>query len=345
MKSKLKQKKKKSILIKIFSVILALTLSIILFILAFWGILSNRPNGFYAHIHLAITLVILVAVGSMVSSFIIRKILKPLSILNDAVEKVGKGHLDQNIPVKSNDELGSLTIAFNQMTSDLRKMILAREQLLLDVSHELRSPITRAKLALEMIPDSTEKESLADDLKEMERMITGILESEQLKNGTIIPHLSTVYVGDILQKLMSNYQRENNRIILFAVSADLVIEADEDMILIVLRNLVDNALKYSTLLSKPIEISVILNRQTITIQIEDFGQGIPEDKLPYVFEPFYRVDQSRSRKTGGYGLGLHLCKRIMDLHKAEIKLTNKYDRTGIIASLHFNRSPKMINVN
>lgn len=306
-----------------------------MFILAFWGILADKPTQFYAHLHLAITLIILITVVSLVASFFIRKILKPLSILNEAVEKVGKGNLDQVIPVQSNDELGALADAFNRMTADLKKMIQAREQLLLDVSHELRSPITRAKLALEMMADSVEKESVADDLKEMERMITEILESERLKNGAIKLNFSEVIVGDLLQKLMGNYRRENSRLIIFPVSADLTIHADENMILTVLRNLIDNSLKYSSTQSKPIEIIVMRTSRNITIQVEDFGHGIPDDKLPFIFEPFYRADPSRSRHTGGYGLGLHLCKRIMDMHEAEIKLSNKKDGNGIIALLVF----------
>ena len=255
--------------------------------------------------------------------------------MNEAVEKVGKGNLDQNITVKSNDELGLLAEAFNQMTAELKKMIIAREQLLLDVSHELRSPITRAKLALEMMPDGSEKESVAADLKVMEIMVTEILESERLKNGTITPEFLPIKVGELMQKLMKNYHRENERIVLFPVADNLTVNIDESLIMTVLRNLIDNSLKYSSIESKPIEICVIHNNHGITLQIEDYGQGIPEEKLPYVFEPFYRADHSRSRKTGGYGLGLHLCKRIMELHGAEIKLQNKTDIPGLLVTLTF----------
>lgn len=316
---------------------MGLTLSIILFILAFWSLLVNKPNQLYAHIHLAITLIILVIVGSMVASHIIRGILKPLSKLNEAVDKISQGNLDQQIPVITNDEIGTLTEAFNHMTEDIKKMIAAREQLLLDVSHELRSPITRAKLALEMMPDTAEKESLAGDLKEMEIMITEILESERLKNGIIKLNLTSLKVADLLQKLMENYQRESGRIVFLPVASYITITADETLIMTVLRNLIDNSLKYSCSDSKPVEISVIKGNEKVTIQIEDDGPGIPEDKLPYIFEPFYRVDQSRSRKTGGYGLGLHLCKRIMDLHGAEIGLKNKTEQQGVITTLIFNK--------
>jgi signal transduction histidine kinase len=221
------------------------------------------------------------------------------------------------------------------MTSEIKKMILAREQLLLNVSHELRTPITRARLALEMLPDSSEKESISGDLKEMETMVTEILESERLKNGMRVLHISQVRVGDMLRKVLKNYRHEKSRIILFPVSESLIVNADENLIEIVLRNIIDNSLKYSAPENKPIEISVIHSSQAITIQIEDHGKGIPEEMLPFVFEPFYRVDQSRSRKTGGYGLGLHLCKQIMDRHDAEIEIVNKLNEPGIKASLHF----------
>lgn len=326
---------KGSILTKIFLVILALTISTLMFILAFWGILENRPNMVYAHVHLAITLIILVTVGFLVAHFLIRKILKPLSILNNAVEEIGKGNLNQGITVESNDELGSLAKTLNRMTSDIRNMIRAREQLLLDVSHELRTPITRARLALEMMTDSLEKESISGDLSEMEKMITEILESERLKNGTRALNITDVKVGTLIKAVLANFRLENKRIILFPVSENLSISCDENMMQTVIRNIIDNSLKYSSEGNKPLEISVIHHERVITIQIEDFGDGIPEDKLPFVFEPFYRVDKSRSRNTGGYGLGLHMAKQIMDLHGAGIEIRNKTDNHGIIVSLRF----------
>ncbi|HCT29903.1 MAG TPA: hypothetical protein DIW31_04045 [Bacteroidales bacterium] len=335
MKNKLIEQKRRSILFKIFGVILIFTISVIFVVLAFWGLVDEQPNPMYAHLHLLITVIILIITGSIVASFIIRKILRPLYILNKAVEEVGKGNLNQTIQINSKDELGKLAIAFNQMIFDLKKMMLARDQLLLDVSHELRTPITRAKLALEMMPDSAEKDSLAGDLKEMEIMITEMLESERLKNGIITPTLAPTKVVNLLQKVVDEFSHKNNRIVIYPIASDLNINIDESLIITVLRNLIDNSLKYSSSQPKPIEISVIRHDQDITIQIEDFGQGIPEDKLPFVFEPFYRVDQSRSRNTGGYGLGLHLCKRIMDLHGAEIKLQNKRDSSGLIVTLTF----------
>lgn len=324
---------RKSILIRIFTVIIAFSLSLILFILAFWAIFLNQPNPLYAHIHLAITLVILVTVGSLVVSFFIRKILKPLSAIKEAVELAGKGNFNEKISLKSNDEFGVLADSFNKMTEDLKRMIQSREQLLSDVSHELRTPVTRARLALEMMPDSHHKESVLGDLKEMENMITGILESERLRNGFYSAHIQTENLSALLKKV-ADYYKENKRLIFFPVDSQLAIQADSSLIMTVFRNVIDNSLKYSSV-ADPVEINVIRTDHEIIIKIEDFGIGIPEDKLPLVFEPFYRADLSRSRSTGGYGLGLHLCRKIMDVHQAEIKLENKKEGSGLITQLIF----------
>lgn len=315
-------------------VFLTLKFSIVLFIIALWAVLVNKPNEFYSHVHLAIALIILLSAIYLVVISLVRKILRPLSILTESARKVGKGDLDLIIPVTTNDELAELATTFNQMTADLKKMVRARDYLLLDVSHELRTPITRAKIALEMMPDSPEKESVCGDLWEMEIMITDILESERLKNKDKLK-LKPVKVREMLEKVLEPYHPVSDRVRLSPVYEDLILDIDETMITTVLRNLIDNSLKYSSPEHPMVEISVIKDAEKTTIQIEDFGQGISDEKLPFVFEPFYRADQSRSRQTGGYGLGLHLCKRIMEMHNAEIRLINKPDKSGIIASLNF----------
>jgi len=327
--------KRKSILFKIFLVILILSLCLILCIWAFWGLYLNKPNPLYAHLHFIMSVVILISVGALVASHMIRLILKPLSVLTEAVEKAAQGDLEQQVDIQCEDELGTLADSFNRMTIELKKMIIAREQLLSDVSHELRTPITRARLALEMMPESTEKQSVTGDLKEMEALITGILESERLKSGNIPVRFAPVKVADLFERLADSYRHLPGRLLLLPVSDEVIIQADETLTATALRNIVDNALKYSPE-ERPVEISAVQTEYQICIEIEDFGKGIPEDSLPYVFEPFYRADHSRSRQTGGYGLGLHLCKRIMELHHGEIRLQNKADNKGLKVILVFN---------
>lgn len=106
----------------------------------------------------------------------------------------------------------------------------------------------------------------------------------------------------------------------------ILLEIDGDQLRTVLRNLLDNAIKYSLPDSGPVEVSVVETAETISVHVSDDGPGIPEADLPHLFEPFFRVDRSRSRKSGGYGLGLSICKRILEAHGGGIAVENKPGR-------------------
>src|SRR5689334_7283815 len=114
---------------------------------------------------------------------VLQHLLRPLRELNDGVTRLGEGELSVNIQRSTSDEFGTLTDAFNQMAARVREMVAARDQLLIDVSHELRSPLTRLKVALELMPDDVPRARLKREVAEMERMITGLLELERLRSG------------------------------------------------------------------------------------------------------------------------------------------------------------------
>lgn len=326
-----------SVVLKLTLVLVLLAISIIILLYAFSGIIMSTTIDRRVHHLFLLILVSLVIIAFVIAAIVIHRYLDPVKVLTKAVNEISKGNLDNKIPVKGHDEFSRLAIAFNEMTAELKKMIQAREQLLLDVSHELRTPITRSRIALEMMPNTKEKFSVIEDFKEMELMITEILETARLKNNTIKLDFKDVFIESLIQKTLSAFKIEKDRIKVNPVSDRLFIRADENRIIIVLRNIIDNSLKYSPSADGKIEISVIDQQENVIIQIEDYGLGIPEDKLPFVFEPFYRADNSRSKKTGGYGLGLHLCKRIMEAHDAEISIHNKQSENGIILRLYFKK--------
>ena len=116
----------------------------------------------------------------------------------------------------------------------------------------------------------------------------------------------------------------------------LLLNMDAERIRIVFKNLLDNAFKYSRADSNPVEISIRADSNVIKVKIIDDGPGIPEEDIPQLFEPFYRVDRSRSKKTGGYGLGLSLSKKIMDAHGGKIEISNNEDR-GVTVTLSFKK--------
>ena len=267
-----------------------------------------------AHRYVLYLLLLLMASVVIVTHAVLRRLLQPLRDLGDGVAQLSNGQLDVVVPQQRRDEFGALARAFNEMVTRVRDMIRARDQLLLDVSHELRSPVTRMKVALELLPDDEKKQRMAADLNEMEQMIAELLELERLREGRIRQSRQNIVpVVEAITPAISS-------------SREILLDVDADKLQMVIRNLVENAIKYSLPDSRPVEVSIIDKNGEVIIRVVDDGPGIPEEDLANIFEPFYRVDRSRSRKTGGYGLGLSISKRIVEAHGGTIIATNNPTR-------------------
>ncbi len=308
--------------------------------------MSDGRGGYLA---LLITLLTAVIVAAF---FAIRRLLSPLKSLAAAVERIRRGEFGHQVPVCSRDELGDLARSFNAMSTGLQEMIQSREQLLLDVSHELRSPLTRIKVALEMAPEGMAKESIRDDLGEMETMISEILETARLDSANGKLNLEQVDLGQLVAEAVADadLRAPGARLVsstgapgASGVAGDgfgsgPVISADRMRIRKVLGNILDNAVKFSHGRAQPVEVRIEARASEIIVRVKDKGVGIPEHELPRLFEPFYRVDRSRSRETGGYGLGLSLCRRIMEAHGGSIAIASR-EGDGTEVSLTFPIAP------
>lgn len=272
-----------------------------------------------------VLLIVLLSLCLTAAFLVIRRLLSPLKTLTYAVERIRGGELGHQIPECGRDELGELARSFNAMSSDLKERIGLRDQLLLDVSHELRTPITRIRLALEMGPDGMAKESIQDDLKEMEAMISEILETARMDSANGKLNLEDVDLSALAAEIVNDAAARSPgaRLIGIPAGAGMVIRADRARVRKVLANVIDNAVKFSREGAKPVEVRIEAGPDEVTVRVEDHGVGIPESELPKIFEPFYRVDRSRSRETGGYGLGLSLCKRIMEAHGGSIAIASR----------------------
>jgi signal transduction histidine kinase len=264
-----------------------------------------------------LSLLTLILGGAFLS---IRWILKPVRWLNEGVREVSRGNLKHQVPLKRSDELRDLAAAFNDMTDRIRDMLHTKERLLLDVSHELRSPLTRVKVALEFLPDGQAKESIDGDVAEMESMINNILETARMHHQHGNLKLERVILADLVDEVLSEFEHSEPGVQADDISRDIEVTVDPEQIKTVLNNVLTNAVKYSNPDSDPVQISVQQRPPNIVVQIADKGIGIPQDELPFIFEPFYRVDKSRTKDTGGYGLGLSLCKTIMEAHGGRIDI-------------------------
>jgi signal transduction histidine kinase len=277
--------------------------------------LSERMHT--AHLVVPAALLLLMATVVFAAHGLLKRLLLPLRWLGDGVAGLTEGHLDVVVPKRSADEFGALTDAFNQMVGRVKDMIRARDQLLLDVSHELRSPLTRLKVALELVADRDMKARMAADVAEMEIMIGELLELERLRDGRGIGTTRRNVVS-LLGEAARNYDERPPGVRVSATTPEILVDIDADRMRTVIRNLLENAVKYSLPASRPVEILVSQTAESVVVRVTDDGVGIPEGDVERVFEPFFRVDRSRSKSTGGYGLGLSICKRVMDAHGGSI---------------------------
>jgi len=248
-----------------------------------------------------------------------RRLFAPLDTIKQGVQKFGAGDMDHRIHIKRKDELGELAISFNAMADDIQQMLDAKRQLLLAISHELRSPLTRARVAAEMLNDDDNRTQIVQDINEMESLLEELMETERLSgrhrklNKT--PHDIVALVNDVVHSYFATAG-----ITAHLPETALMLDVDAARIKLLLKNLLDNAVRHTPDGARAPEIGLTVDKQHALFTVTDHGKGIEAQHLPHLTEPFYRVDPSRQRETGGYGLGLYLCRMIAEAHKGQIEI-------------------------
>lgn len=282
-----------------------------------------------------LVLFILLSVVLFVSYLAMKRVLLPLKWLGVGVQQVKGGNFSHLVPLRGNDELTDLAGSFNEMTVQLKNTLTAKEHLLRDISHELRTPLTRLRVALELLQDTEISQLMAADIAEMEEMIRGILETAKEHHISHRQHLQKCNLIKLIQSVTKKYELNNPAVVFVPPAEALYSQVDEKSLQTVLTNCIGNGLKFSRSGGNPIEIDLLRKKDNAIITITDHGCGIDEAELPYIFEPFYRIDSSRSRTTGGYGLGLSICKAIVEAHGGSIKV---YSKKGEGTQVLFNLS-------
>ena len=277
---------------------------------------------------LAISLLIL-----LIAFLVVQKMISPIQTIQDGTTRIGSGELQHRITIKQKDELGILAKEINLLAKNVQDMLEAKQRLNLGVSHELRSPITRARLQIEMLEQSQHKEELLNEINAMETIISNLLDSEAINYGHKKLDLKTFHIESKIKALISQAPYLEN--IQTSISSDinnLEIEADEVLFEVMLKNILENASRFTPSNRTLIELTVEeINSQSIYITIRDFGPGFNKDDLEKVTEPFFRTSQSRSRESGGFGLGLYLSKQIVLAHAGFLKIKNHPDQGAVVS--------------
>lgn len=283
------------------------------------------------HAMLLLLLLLVILAVVITTHAVLRRLLRPLRVLSNGVQRLSEGQLDVTLPETTRDEFGRLTRAFNAMVGRVRDMIRSRDQLLVDVSHELRSPLTRMKVALELPANGEQRVRLREDVAEMERMVSELLELERLRSGRGLSPVRQDMLA-LVRAVVEEFRDRPPGVCFDAPARAVMADVDAEKIRTVIRNLLENAVKYSLPQSRPVQVSVSQSGAAVVIRVSDDGVGIPETDAERVFEPFYRVDASRSKRTGGYGLGLSICKRVVEAHGGRIAVeqTNGHGATFVM---------------
>lgn len=267
--------------------------------------------------------IVAVVIMGLASYYVVRPLLNRLLMLEETVVKIRRHDLSARVTVDSNDMLGRLAATFNDMAEHIQRLIHSQREMTNAVSHELRTPVARIRFGLEFLEDedvrSRRVERIQDidgDIQELERLIDEILTYASLEEGTPSLKLQMVRVDDILsqvKKESDNLGRpiEVEHVVTQEEGESQYAECEERYIHRVVQNLVGNAMNYG---DSKVRISSACEAGMYRIDVEDDGPGIPPDKLEKVFVPFARLDDSRTRSSGGYGLGLSIVQRIAYWH-------------------------------
>lgn len=261
------------------------------------------------------------------------RLFRPIETIRNGVQRFGSGELDLRINLQRRDELGELADSFNTMANDIQQMLEAKRQLLLAISHELRSPMTRAKVSLEFIENETQREELNRDLNEMERLIEELLETERLSTSHRVLNRASCDINRVVTELVEE-RFTGEAVTLQLPPRAIHLSLDATRIRLVLKNLLENALRYSPEDTRPPQLTVKAIGADVSVEVRDFGEGIEEQHIAHLTEPFYRADTARQRQTGGYGLGLYLCRVIAEAHGGELFIeSEKGEGTTITLTL------------
>jgi two-component system osmolarity sensor histidine kinase EnvZ len=242
-----------------------------------------------------------------------RRELVPIEHLGVAADALGKGRDVPDFAFSGGTrEVRNAATAFQTMKIRLRRSLQQRTEMLAGVSHDLRTPLTRMKLSLAMLPETVEVKELTHDVAEMERMIEGYL---AFARGEGDEEPAPVDLSDILQEVAGNARRDNANVSV-GWKGDMHVELRALAIKRCLTNLMANALRHGS----KTELHATRGRTTVEITIDDDGPGIPPEKYEEVFRPFYRLDASRNVDTGGVGLGLTIARDVARSHGGEVAL-------------------------
>jgi len=290
-------------------------------------IMYNEIGGYFI-----VGALLAVIVAIIITLFLSRRILAPVKALTAAAQLLGKGDFSQRVQIRDKSEIGELASTFNSMAGNLERDEQLRRDMVADVAHELRSPLTNVRGYLEAIQDGVTKPdgktigSIYDETMLLSRLVDDLQELSLAESGELKLYCQDEEMPELIRQAVSAVQA---KAVDKGISLSMALPDNLPLVYIdflrikqVLLNLLENAIVH-TPSGGMIKVGAQEKGDMVEISVTDSGEGIPDGELPNIFERFHRVDKSRSRATGGSGLGLTIAKYFVEAHQGKIEVQSE----------------------
>ncbi|MEG0356672.1 MAG: ATP-binding protein [Christensenellaceae bacterium] len=269
------------------------------------------------------------ALGIILTYVFSKNMLKPLAVVNIGAKQLAKGNFDIYLQVSSKDEIGQLADTFNSLAKELKKYEISRESLVANVSHELRSPLTSIQGLVQATLDGTippEEVShylgvVLDESKRLNMLINDLLDLAKIESGQFPMQIKKIEINELIRRTLITFESKidakNLKVDIQFAQENQLVYADKNRLMQVLQNLFENAIKFAPE-NGELNVYTTATKASIFVNINNSGDVIPKEELPYLFERFYKIDKSHSRKKEGTGIGLSIVKNILKEHGQKI---------------------------
>lgn len=290
------------------------------------------PDSLVFHVEQAILesiiwiVIVTMIVISIISTLLANLTIKPLLEMKDVAHQMAHGAREVKIDTRRNDELGDLATSLNNLSQQLQSLEQKRQEMTKDIAHELRNPLATLKSHLEALEDGIWQptyDRIHSCTEEVERLI-GLVKDLELLNSLDTPEFSLkkeeVSLAQVIQQtidLLATEYRKKKVTLVNQIESSLIIKGDSTRCMQIFMNIMMNALKY-TEAGGTVRVLATETATTCNVTVADTGKGIQKESLEKIFDRLYREDQSRSRTTGGSGIGLAIVKRLVEAHEGEI---------------------------
>lgn len=296
--------------------------------------ISQREVDFTRGINSSILYASLISLGLAIilGVYNSRVMSEPILKITNAANNIRSGELDTNIEIRNGaEELIELSSSINHLAKSLKEQQILRKRLTTDISHELRTPLTILQSHIEAFndgiwqPTKDKLDICRDEVIRLKKLVEQLKYITDIENHKVELEIERIDLSQLIDTTVESlrYEFETKGIELSKfVKGNVIIEADKDKVRQVMINIISNALKFTDTGGK-VEVLLDEDEKGVTIEVVDTGIGINEEDIPFIFERFYRSDKSRSRKTGGTGIGLSIAKTLVEAHNGNISAQGK----------------------